>query len=161
MASPNPYAYPDALSSYQACHAYRDEMRRLAIARSSALRLLKAIAFACYACTFFNSLIPPYPSTPGKRGPKTPASLPSFHQRKGHPLPGWAMPPCRMPSPVKYQYSAPEPRASRAPLGWRAVCWNGNNARGFSHLPRIFPLSLAPFEGEGGSWGITPTRETA
>lgn len=64
--------------SQQVNHVCRDEMRRFAVARSSALGLLKAIAFAYYACTFFYFFDTTLPSAPGKRGPKTPAPLPSL-----------------------------------------------------------------------------------
>lgn len=92
-----------SLSSYQAYHAYRDT--------SLCHRPIRArVAESCRLCMLcmhlFIFLIPPYPSTPAKRGHKTPASLPSSPE--GIPAPWLGHAPCRMPSPVcLYQYSAP------------------------------------------------------
>lgn len=106
---------------------------------------------------FFISLIPPYHQHPESGAPRHPHRfLPS--SRKDDPLPGWAMPMSHVLAGVKYQYSAPALAHSRG-TGMEC-CWNGNDARGFSTFP-AFSFVTSPIRGQGGFWGLTPTRGTA
>lgn len=131
-------------SPYQVNDVCRDEMRRFAVARSSALGLPKAIAFACYACTFLFFFDTTLPSAPGKRGPKTPASLPPlFPEGRSAPWLGHAHVAC----PRRCKVSSTPRPPSRIPgvLGWSAVGTEMMHGA-FPPSPH-FPLSLAPFEG--------------